>query len=162
MATGKSTLGRLCAARLGYAFRDSDAVIEAAVGSSIPSFFAEQGEAAFRQKEREVIAELAAKSGQVIATGGGVVLDAANVTNLRATGRVLLLVASPETILQRVGDAQSRPLLATAPDPLAHIESLLAERFPHYARAAHHQIEIADRAPYALVDEIVRWFRNSF
>src|SRR5947207_704151 len=116
MGTGKTTVGRLCAAQLGYDFYDSDTVIEARAGCSIARFFAEHGEAAFRQREREVIAELAAMPGRVIAAGGGAALDPDNMGCLRATGLVVLLTASPEAILSRVGNAQTRPLLAGAPD----------------------------------------------
>ncbi len=159
MGTGKSTLGRLCAARLGYTFQDSDRVIEARLGKPITEVFAEQGEQAFRQMERAVIKELAETPGLVIATGGGAILDAENVANLRAGGRVVLLTATPEALLQRVGDARSRPLLADSPDPRVRIEALLADRAPHYERAAHHRVETTERHPRDIAAEIVAWFR---
>ncbi|HZP81941.1 MAG TPA: shikimate kinase [Chthonomonadaceae bacterium] len=159
MGTGKTTVGRLCAARLGYRFCDSDAVIEARTGGSIARFFEQHGEAAFRQMEREVIRELAATPGLVIATGGGAALNPENVADLRAGGRVVLLTASPEVLLKRVGDARSRPLLADAADPRARIATLLADRLPHYERAAHHRVNTTDRRPQEIAAEIVAWYR---
>ena len=129
MGTGKTTIGRLCAERLGYRFRDSDTEIESRIGCSIAQYFSQKGEAAFREIEREVIAELAEESDQVISTGGGVVLDPENAMRLREGGWVVLLQATPDAILARVGDTRSRPLLANAADPLARIEELLAPEF---------------------------------
>ena len=160
MGTGKSTVGKMCAKRLGYAFCDSDAVIEERVGCTIPELFATQGEAVFRQKEREVIAELALTPNLVIATGGGVVMDAENVANLRAEGLVILLRATPEVILKRVGDARSRPLLAVGSDPQARIEELLSLRAEQYERAAHLRLDTTDRSVPEIVTEAVRLYRR--
>jgi shikimate kinase len=160
MGTGKSTIGRLCAARLGYTFQDSDSLIEVRAGGPVARVFAEQGEQAFRQMERDVIAKLSTTPGLVIATGGGAILDPQNVANLRAQGRIILLLAAPEALLKRVGDTRTRPLLASAPDPRARIEALLAERTPHYERAAHHRVDTTDRAPRDIASEIVAWFRQ--
>lgn len=161
MGTGKTTLGKLCAERLNYAFHDSDAVIEERAGCSIAELFTREGEARFRQREREAIAHLAARSHQVIATGGGAILAPENAAALRAGGRVVLLHASPEAILNRVGDASTRPLLAGASDPHARIAALLQERAERYAQAAHHQIQTTHRAPEEIAEEIVAWFETT-
>lgn len=161
MGVGKSTVGRLCAKQLGYTFLDSDAVIAERAGCPVAQFFAERGEAAFRALEREVIAELAARPGIVLSTGGGVVLDAANVANLRAGGLVVLLTASVEVVLRRVGDRNSRPLLASASDPRARVLQLLAERAPYYERAAHCRVETTDRRPGQVAAQVVKLYRQA-
>lgn len=158
MGTGKSVAGKICGMRLGCPFVDSDAVIEARTGGTVARLFADQGEAAFRQQERAVIAELMATSPLVLSTGGGVVLDPGNVERLRAGGAVILLTATPECILKRVGDASTRPLLADASDPGARIQALLAEREPRYRRAAHHVIDTTDLTPEEVADAILVWF----
>ena len=159
MGTGKSTLGRLCAAELGYSFCDSDHILEARAGCSIAELFEREGEAAFRERERQVIAELAATSGLVIATGGGAVLDGGNAARLRETGLLVLLTASPDAILKRVGRSRTRPLLANAPSPRARVEELLAERMPVYRRAAHCQVETGSRPPRAVAQQIVMLYQ---
>jgi shikimate kinase len=158
MGTGKSTIGRICAARLGFAFRDSDRVIEQRTGCSIPELFAAKGEAAFRQLEREVIAELATMPDLVIATGGGAPLEPENAARLRDGGTVVLLTATPDVILKRVGNARSRPILAAAPDPRRRILELLEERAARYAQVAHHRVDTTDRPPKAVAAEIIALF----
>ena len=145
MGTGKSTVGRLLAARCGMRYCDSDHEIERRIGCSIPEFFATRGEAAFRELEREVIAELSRPRGVVLSTGGGAPLDPANAACLRGGGMVVLLKATPDAILRRVGNTQSRPLLAQAADPRARIEDLLAERDAAYRAAAHCCVETTGR-----------------
>ncbi len=153
MGTGKTTVGRLVAERLGFEFVDTDALIEEANGP-IPEIFAERGEAAFRAIEREVATELAARSGLVIATGGGLLLDEANATALGTTGVVCCLVADPDEIHRRVtaeGSPTDRPLLAGV-DPLARIAELLAERAPGYGR--FRQVDTTGRTPEEVADEV--------
>ncbi|HLV81034.1 MAG TPA: shikimate kinase [Chthonomonadaceae bacterium] len=160
MGAGKSTVGKLCAAHLGYAFVDSDAVIEAHAGCSVAQLFAARGERAFRRLERQALAALSARPGVVIATGGGAVLDADNVALLRARGRVVLLLASPEAVLARVGEAATRPLLAGALDPRSRIAALLAERDAAYRRAAHHCVDTLQRTPEQVAEDVVTWYRK--
>ena len=159
MGTGKTTLARLCAAELGYAWRDSDRVIEAQACCPIAELFAREGEANFRARERAVIAELASTPALVISTGGGAVLDTQNAATLRQTGFVVLLTASPDTILRRVGNARSRPLLASAPDTRARIEELLAQRQPAYRAAAHCQVHTDTRPQRELAQQIVMLYQ---
>ena len=132
MATGKSTLGRLLAKRLGYHFVDTDAEIEKRTGMRIDRIFASQGEAVFRNLEKQLVRELAAGQEQVIATGGGLVMNPDNVTALEKNGRIVCLTATPEDILARANtQRQTRPLL-NSPDPQQRIAELLAERTPVY------------------------------
>ena len=128
MGTGKSTLGRLLAKRVGYEFIDTDALIEEQIGQTITELFQTQGEAAFRKLESELVEEMAQREGLVIATGGGLVLDPKNVARLSKTGKIICLTASPEEILARVTKVpNSRPLLQET-DPLAKIIELLQQR----------------------------------
>jgi shikimate kinase len=158
MGTGKSTVGRRCARRLGYTFTDSDKVIEEKAGCTIPELFTAEGEAAFRERERAVIAELAATPGLVIATGGGAILNPENVANLRATGLVILLTATPDALLRRVGHRRNRPLLASASDPRARIVELLTAREPLYKNAAHHTVDTTSRSLEEVVAKVLEIF----
>lgn len=149
MGTGKTTVGRRVAERLGYDFVDTDELVERAHGP-IPSIFAERGEQAFRTLEAEAVESITGRTGMVIATGGGLVTNLKSARRLEALATVVTLTASPATILERVeADGDTRPLLA-GPDPAAAIESLLAQRADAYGRYpsvdAHVDVEaISDR-----------------
>lgn len=134
MGTGKTTIGRMLAAHLGYDFLDTDHWIEAAAGKSIPDIFAQSGEAHFRALEQQILAELARRQHTVIATGGGLPCHADNLERLRQHAYLVCLWASPETIYERVQHNSHRPLLQH-PDPLARIRELLALREPFYRQA---------------------------
>ena len=134
MGTGKTTVGRLLADRLGREFADTDEIIVARAGRAIADIFREDGEARFREWEGEVAGELAGRRGLVIATGGRLMLDPDNATALGNTGPVFCLSAPPADILARVaGDDGKRPLI-TGDDPEARINSLLQRRAAAYAR----------------------------
>ena len=146
MGTGKTTIGRALAELLGREFVDTDHVIEQRHGP-IPTIFAEQGEGAFRRYEREIAAELADRDGLVIATGGRLMVDAVNAQRLGATGDVICLVASLDTILRRVdvaGAGETRPLLR-GDDVRARVGALLAERAEAYG--AFHQVTTDGGSP---------------
>lgn len=154
MGTGKTTVGRLLAARLGYEFVDTDRLIEERHGP-IARIFSEHGEGEFRRLERELAAELADRSGLVVSTGGRMMVDAHNVDRLGRSGQVICLTASIDTILARVRGARSlveRPLLA-GPDVRDRITELLAERAPAYARFP--QVETDRRTPAQVVDAVL-------
>jgi len=132
MGTGKTTLGRLLAEKIGYQFVDTDALIEKQIGQTIAELFQTQGEAAFRKLESKLVEELAQKEELVIATGGGLVLDPKNVVVLSKTGKIICLTASSEEILARISKQQDvRPLLQEK-DPKAKIVELLQQRDPVY------------------------------
>jgi shikimate kinase len=153
MGTGKTTVGRLLAARLGYEFVDTDAIIEERHGP-IPQIFADHGERTFRTYEREVAAELAARDGLVIATGGRMMLDPVNAEALGTGAHVFCLTAHLDTILARVtaaGVADERPLLA-GPDVEERIALLLEARAGAYAEFA--QIATDLRTAEAVADEL--------
>lgn len=159
MGTGKTTVGKRLARRLGYQFVDSDSEIEHRAGVPVRTIFQEQGEAAFRSLESDTIAALVTQPNQVISTGGGTILQTKNADLLRANCLVVWLTASPGVILKRVGNAETRPLLANAADPLARIRQLLDARSRLYQAAAHLRVDTTHRKPEAIVDEIVRLYR---
>ena len=158
MGTGKTTVGKRLARRLGYAFVDSDLEIEQRIGLPVRTIFEEQGEGAFRKLESETIATLAPRPGQVISTGGGVVLQSINTELLRSCCTVVWLTASPHVILKRVGTAETRPMLAHATDPLGHIRRLLDARMRFYEVAAHLRVDTTDRRPEAVAEEIMHLY----
>ena len=135
MGTGKTTVGRLVAQKLGREFIDTDLVIEERHGP-VDDIFNTQGESAFRDIERSLAQELGQRTGLVIATGGRMLLDPENVKALSRNGRIFCLVASPEEIYNRVTHDSSRikrPLLEVE-DPKQRIVDLLDERRPAYDR----------------------------
>jgi shikimate kinase len=137
--TGKSTVGRLLADQLGWAFTDCDGDIEAAAGKSVADIFATEGEAGFRDREAAALRELCARDRLVIATGGGAVLRPANRELLRASGFIAWLTARPETIWDRLQrdptNAARRPNLTPA-GGLDEVRALLAAREPFYRELA--------------------------
>lgn len=138
--SGKSTVGRQLARRLGVDFHDSDLLIEQRLGCPIREFFAREGEAAFRDVEESVLAGLTVRGEGVLATGGGAVLRPANRTRLRASARVVYLHSSPDELYRRVRHDANRPLLQVE-DPLARLHELHTVRDPLYRETAHMVIE---------------------
>lgn len=134
MGTGKSVVGQLVAGQLGFAFVDTDALVEAAAGRKIAEIFRDEGEPAFRERERGVVRELATRSATVIATGGGLATFRDNLDLLKAHALVVCLWASPEGIFERVRGHNHRPLLQD-PDPAGKIRTLLEIREPFYRQA---------------------------
>ncbi len=154
---GKSTAGRQLAHALGVGFVDADHVIEQRLGCSIRSFFEREGEAAFRDIEQQVIADIVAQPPQIIATGGGAVLREANRQSLREGSTVVYLRATPEERFRRLRHDTQRPLLQVA-DPLARLRELFAVRDPLYLETAHTVIETGRPSVQALVRQVVeRW-----
>lgn len=152
--SGKSTVGRQLSRRLGLPFFDSDHRIEQRLGCTIKDFFAREGEAAFRDIEEQVIAELAAGPACVLATGGGAVLREANRRCLHAATRVVYLRSSPEELYRRLRHDRQRPLLQVA-DPLGKLRTLYAERDPLYRETAHFVIETGRPSVPALVNMVL-------
>jgi shikimate kinase len=134
MGTGKSSVGRLVADQLHFEFLDTDELIEMRAGQSITEIFARNGEPAFRELEQQLVAELATRSRTVIATGGGLPVNPANLESLKQHALLICLWASPEKIFERVHNQTHRPLLHEA-DPRAKIRTLLAARKPFYRQA---------------------------
>jgi shikimate kinase len=137
MGAGKSTVGRVVAARLGRPFADTDALIEAEAGCSIAELFAGEGEAAFRERERRWIGRISSDlRGHVLALGGGMFVGEENVARIRAAALTVWLKAEVDTLLDRLDPALAavRPLLGGG-DPRVRLAELLAARAPWYGRA---------------------------
>jgi shikimate kinase len=139
---GKSTVGRHLARQLGLRFLDSDSEIERRIGMPIKDYFAARGEDAFRQVEQDVIEELSALDGVVLATGGGAVLRPSNRHALHSRMHVFYLRSSPEELHRRLRHDTHRPLLQVA-DPQRRLRELYRERDPLYRRTAHFVVETA-------------------
>ncbi|MFV0259388.1 MAG: shikimate kinase [Acidimicrobiales bacterium] len=159
MGTGKTTVGRVLAERLGYELVDTDRVLTERYGA-IPEIFAARGEAGFRALERILAAELADRPGLVISTGGGFMLDDGTAATLAPGAAVVWLTATADTIIARLrgdGGLAERPLLADAPDPAARVAELLAERHERYAQFL--PVTTDDRTPEQVADAVVALFR---
>jgi shikimate kinase len=152
--SGKTTVGRQLARRLGLPFEDSDHVIERRIGCSIRDYFEREGEAAFRDIEQAVIRELTQGPSGVLATGGGAVLRPANRQCLRDAGQVIYLRSTPEELFKRLRHDTERPLLQVA-DPLGRLRSLFEERDPLYRESAHFIIETGRPSVSKLVNMIL-------
>jgi shikimate kinase len=158
MGTGKTTVGRAMAMRLGFQFLDSDQEIERKQRRTVAQIFADEGEAAFRQLEREFVEGGHPPHRQVVACGGGLVLAPGMLERLKSRGVVICLHATPETILRRTQHNRNRPLL-DVPDPLARIRELQAEREPVYRRAG--SVILTDGRPLAdLVPHVLRAYQQ--
>ncbi|WP_129793143.1 shikimate kinase [Sphingosinicella sp. CPCC 101087] len=154
MGAGKSSVGRRLARRLRLPFIDSDAEIEEAAGLAVAEIFARYGEPYFRDGERRVIARLAAGPPRIIATGGGAFVDPETRALLLERCTVIWLNAGIETLAERVGRNDCRPLLR-GKDPHALLAQLADARNPLYAQA-HIRVE-SDRGPAErVVDRILR------
>lgn len=154
MGAGKTTIGRLLANRLGWQFHDSDREIEKRTGASIPLIFDIEGEAGFRQREHDMLAELTAGSGIVLATGGGAVLRADNRELLRENGLVIYLYTTVERQFERTRHDTQRPLLQKG-DRRATLQRLMDERDPLYRETAHQVLETGGQTPRVMADRIL-------
>jgi len=147
MGAGKSSIGRRLAARLGLSFVDADTAIEEAAGMSIPEIFDKHGEPYFRAGEARVIARLLDQGPQVLATGGGAVMDAQTRALIREKGISIWLKADLDVLLKRIRRRSDRPLAE-------RIKELLPLREPFYAEADI-TVQSRDEPHETIVDEIM-------
>ena len=153
MGSGKSTVGKLLAKLLGYTFVDTDAFIEQQEGMTINDIFAKHGEAHFRALETEVAKTLSGKKHLVIATGGGMVLNRINAETLRSSSLSVWLKITPETVLERLKDDTSRPLLNRA-DKKEAVTNLLMQRDAVYSSSCDITLN-ADDTPEKIAETIL-------
>ena len=156
MGTGKSTVGALCAATLAYTFRDTDSLIVDRTGRSIPEIFGQEGEPAFRAHERDVISEIVKFDHQVVATGGGAILNPENASLLRTSGRIVLLTGTTETVMKRVLNDSNRPLLKSA----VGTSSRIAERMRTYTACSDFSIDTDESPASEIAARICVWYKN--
>ena len=158
MGTGKTTVGKKLARRLGMKFVDTDHEIERVTGLSINDIFDKHGEIRFRSEEKAAVRRITREDNMVIATGGGAVLDSENVELLQQDGLLVCLDAKPEIIHERTKRKKTRPLLRTE-DPLQKIIKMLADREPYYALASF-RIDTSHRELDDVVEEVRRIFES--
>ena len=160
MGTGKTSLGKMLATRLGRPFVDIDKKIEDDAQLSIPKIFERYGEPYFRELERAAVKELSERRGLVIATGGGTVKDEENIRLLKSSGVMICLTTEPEEIFNRTMRRGERPVLdGGGNERLETIKRLLAERKPFYDRADY-EVDTTTWSPIQIIDAICRYLRQ--
>lgn len=150
MGSGKTTVGQALARELGYTFVDMDQMIQDQAKKSISQIFSEQGEVTFRDLETQVLKSISLHNRHVVSTGGGAVLREENQQLMQSTGRTVLLWADPATVIDRLKDDHSRPLLQ-GDDKLQKITDLMETRKPVYLGIA----DVVTPTDAKKVDEIV-------
>lgn len=154
MGSGKSTIARLLAKETGKELIEMDETIEAEAGCSINQIFEEHGEGYFRDLESELVVRIADKGSTVVSCGGGAVLRAENVENMKKNGTIIYLSATPETIYKRVRNSTHRPLLNGNMN-VEYITQLMEKRLPIYENAADVVIDVNDKEKREIVKEII-------
>ena len=155
MGSGKTAVGKQLARLLGVPFVDSDTEIERRTGADIPLIFEKEGEAGFREREREVIAELTQRRGVVLSTGGGAILKEENRRQLQAGGVVVYLETSIAQQAARVRDGENRPML-NGQDTTQRLTELMAHRAPLYREVAALTVRTDGRRVRDVAEEILR------
>ncbi len=159
MGTGKTTVGKMLADRIGMTFTDMDDIIEERAGKKISLIFEQDGEPKFREMERAVVEDLSQKDGLVIGAGGGVVLDKRNIDDYSESGLVVCLTATEETILARVSAEDHRPLLE-GDEKSVKIGALLKSRQAIYA-AISKQIDTTELSPAQVAEAVLAFVEES-
>ena len=157
MGAGKTATGKALAKLTRMTFIDLDEEIEAETHQSINQIFKEKGEAFFRTHERKVLEKTSKGIHQVVATGGGIVLEPRNIEKMNQTGRIIFLAASFEMLWSRVQEKKDRPLLA-APDPKSVLFQIFQVRSPLYESATEWKIMTDGMTPEAVAKKIVERF----
>ncbi len=162
MGAGKTSVGKTLAEKTGRAFIDTDELIVEKAGMTIPEIFDREGETGFRNMETSVLEELRnTVSHAVIATGGGAVLKSVNRKYLMETGKTFFLSAEDETVYQRVGTGEGRPLLSGTDELLSKIQKMQKERRPYYESAAAYSVITDQKSVEEITDEILKIFTES-
>jgi shikimate kinase len=153
MGVGKSAVGRALARKLKRRFVDLDKVIERIQGVKVSDIFAAKGEAFFRDCEKQALATVLQDDNQVIATGGGAIIDDDNLRLMQAKALLVCLTADTDVLLKRVGSGSKRPLL-NAEDRKSRIEELLELRRQKYAQA-HLSVDTTDLTIDQVAEKII-------
>jgi shikimate kinase len=153
--TGKSTVGRLLASRLGRQLVSTDAEIVRRAQRTVPEIIAQEGWEYFRDLESDICRELADRDQLVIDTGGGAILRTQNIEALKKNGTVFWLTASVETIVKRIGGDNQRPSLTGTKSFVDEIQEVLQERMPKYQAAADHVIATDHQSINQLVETVL-------
>jgi shikimate kinase len=161
MGSGKSSIGKRVAKKLGFQFLDTDHLVTERAGESITDVFAHRGEAAFREMETSVLISLGHLTRCVVSTGGGIVIREENRVLLREMGFVVGLTATEEVIFERVSRNDKRPLLQTE-DPRTTLSELLEARRPFYRDTAHFTLDTTSLPHAEAAEEIVKEARQAF
>jgi shikimate kinase len=156
MGSGKTTVGKLLSKQLRRPFYDTDHEIVRRTGVSIPMIFEVEGEAGFRKREEQIIAELTQLSGVVLATGGGAILSPVNREYLKQHGVVIYLRGTADELWQRTKHDRNRPLLQTQ-DPKARLRELYAQRDPLYREIADVIVDTGRQNVNILVHHLVQY-----
>lgn len=154
--SGKSTVARMLAKRLGRKYLELDQLIAAKTGMSIKEITRQQGWEYFRDRESEMVKEASAQENVVISTGGGVVLRPQNTVELKKSGLCIFLLASIDELSQRLGEAPHLPRLTENSSMRQELEDLWAERKELYEKAADAVIETGNKSPDEIAGEIVQ------
>lgn len=159
MGTGKSTVGREVARRMGRPFVDMDELIETREGRTISEIFAQHGEPYFRRLEAELVRELAAPRGLVIATGGGTLVSPENRAVMACTSVIVCLWADEETLIARLQGQENRPLLA-GPRWREALVQLLTQRLPAYRSLPYH-VDTTGKTIEEVAEEVIRIYNEA-
>jgi shikimate kinase len=160
MGAGKTSVGKIVAEKLQLEFCDLDDLIEAECGKTISSIFSEHGEAFFRELESKTLQSVSQNSGQIVATGGGIVLRQSNWKIMKDEGITFYLKASPDVLWNRIKNDRSRPLLQVE-KPFEKVRELLSMRIPLYEKA-NIVIETENKSPENIADDIIGQLSDSF
>ena len=155
MGSGKTTLGKILSKKLDKDFYDSDQVIEEKLGVNVPMIFEYEGEAGFREREKDILKELVSKQNIVLATGGGIILSESNRDLLAKNGIVIYLKSNQKDLVLRMKNDKTRPLLKNGNVELI-IKKLCQEREPLYEQIADFEIATKNKRIHEVVNEIIR------
>ncbi|MFH1387602.1 MAG: shikimate kinase [bacterium] len=159
MGSGKTAVGQALAKELGYAFIDTDEIIETGEKRTIGNIFMTEGEEYFRGLETNALKSLTGIDQTIVSTGGGIILKEENLPLLKGLGKVVYLSASHEVIYDRIKDETHRPLLRVS-DPKKEIGDLLAKREEKYKKAADIIIDTSGKEVDVIVRELIKWQRS--
>ncbi|MDY6863634.1 MAG: shikimate kinase [Thermodesulfobacteriota bacterium] len=157
--TGKSSVGRVLAKKLGRALVETDGRIVEKAGMFIPEIVDKHGWEYFRDLESQVVEELKDKNNLIVDTGGGIILREVNISHLKKNGNIFWLKASVPVIVDRIKDSTNRPSL-TSRSFIEEVEDVLAERLPKYKSAAQFIIETRDKGVEEVSEEILKIIEN--